>query len=68
MLVIQGLSDVWAPVENGRSLKADYPDRVTLVELPAVGHLMASERPDLVADAIVAFVRAGYPAVRGNRT
>jgi pimeloyl-ACP methyl ester carboxylesterase len=60
MLVIQGLADVWAPVENGRSLKADYPDRVTLVEFPAVGHLMASERPDLVADAIVAFVR-GLP-------
>src|SRR6516225_8853196 len=60
MLVIQGLADVWAPVENGRSLKADYPDRVTLLELPDVGHLMASERPDLVADAIVAFVR-GLP-------
>jgi pimeloyl-ACP methyl ester carboxylesterase len=41
MLVIQGLADVWAPVENGRSLKADYPNRVTLVELPEVGHFMA---------------------------
>jgi pimeloyl-ACP methyl ester carboxylesterase len=57
MLVIQGLGDVWATVENGRSLRADYPDRVTLVELPSVGHFMARERPDLVADAIVAFVR-----------
>jgi pimeloyl-ACP methyl ester carboxylesterase len=57
MLVIQGLADVWASAENGRSLKADYPDRVTLVELPEVGHFMARERPDLVADAIVAFMR-----------
>jgi pimeloyl-ACP methyl ester carboxylesterase len=62
MLVIQGLADVWAPVENGRSLKADYPDRVTLVELPAVGHFMARERPDLVADAIIGFVRALPPS------
>jgi pimeloyl-ACP methyl ester carboxylesterase len=57
MLVIQGLADVWAPVENGRSLKADYPDRVTLVELPEVGHFMARERPDLVAEATIAFMR-----------
>jgi pimeloyl-ACP methyl ester carboxylesterase len=62
MLVIQGLADVWAPVENGRSLKADYPDRVTLVELPEVGHFMARERPDLVAEAIVSFVRALPPS------
>ena len=57
MLVIQGLADVWAPVENGRSLKADYPERVTLVELPDLGHFMVQERPDLVADAIIAFMR-----------
>jgi pimeloyl-ACP methyl ester carboxylesterase len=57
MLVIQGLADVMAPPENGRSLKADYPDRVTLVELDGLGHLMTRERPDLVADAIVAFAR-----------
>jgi pimeloyl-ACP methyl ester carboxylesterase len=57
MLVIQGLADVIAPPENGRSLKREYPDRVTLVELPAVGHAMARERADLVAEAIAAFVR-----------
>ncbi len=57
MLVIQGLADVMAPPENGRSLKTDYPDRVTLVELDGLGHLMTRERPDLVADAIVAFAR-----------
>jgi pimeloyl-ACP methyl ester carboxylesterase len=41
----------------GRSLKADCPDRVTLVELDGLGHLMTRERPDLLADAIVAFAR-----------
>jgi pimeloyl-ACP methyl ester carboxylesterase len=53
MLVLQGLHDVIAPVENGRSLKQDYPDRVTLVEFPDLGHSMARERPDLVSDAII---------------
>jgi pimeloyl-ACP methyl ester carboxylesterase len=56
MLVIQGLADVIAPPENGRSLKIDYPDRVTLVELAGLGHSMTRERPDLVAEAIIAFV------------
>jgi hypothetical protein len=40
MLVIQGLSDVVAPPENGRALKADYPERVTLVEFAGLGHFI----------------------------
>jgi pimeloyl-ACP methyl ester carboxylesterase len=56
MLVIQGLADVDAPPENGRSLKADYPERVTLVEFAGLGHFMIRERPDLVADAIISFM------------
>ena len=57
MLVIQGLADVVAPPENGRSLKADYPERVTLVEFVGLGHFMVRERPDLIADAITAFMQ-----------
>lgn len=57
MLVIQGLADVAAPPENGRSLKADYPERVTLVEFAGLGHFMVRERPDLVAEAIIAFMQ-----------
>ena len=57
MLVIQGLADVAAPPENGRSLKADYPERVTLVELPGLGHRMTWERPDLITEAIAAFAQ-----------
>jgi pimeloyl-ACP methyl ester carboxylesterase len=57
MLVIQGLSDVVAPPENGRSLKADYPARVTLVEFASLGHFMIRERPDLIAEAIITFMQ-----------
>lgn len=52
MLVIQGLSDVIAPPENGRSLAADNPSRVTLVEFADLGHGMTHERPDLLAETI----------------
>ena len=55
MLVLQGLHDVLAPPENGRSLKRDHPNRVTLVGFPELGHAMVRERPDLIADAIVAW-------------
>jgi pimeloyl-ACP methyl ester carboxylesterase len=57
MLVVQGLQDVLAPPENGRSLKQDHPARVTLVELEDLGHAMVQERPDLVADAIVRWAK-----------
>jgi pimeloyl-ACP methyl ester carboxylesterase len=57
MLVIQGLADVAAPPENGRSLKTDYPERVTLVEFAGLGHFMVQERADLVAEAIIAFMQ-----------
>ncbi len=58
MLVIQGLADIIAPPENGRSLKADYPDRVTLIELPDVGHGSYRVQPDVHANAIAAFIRS----------
>lgn len=57
MLVLQGLHDVIAPPENGRSLRRDHPERVTLVEFEDLGHSMLRERPDLVADAIVSWAK-----------
>ena len=57
MLVLQGLQDVIAPPENGRSLKRDHPERVTLVEFDGLGHYMAHERPDMVVGAIVDWAR-----------
>ncbi len=56
MLVIQGEADVLAPPENGRSLLRDYPDRVTLHEIPGGGHRIAEEHPDLMARLIVAWL------------
>ncbi len=61
MLVLQGLYDVIAPPENGRSLKRDHPERVTLVEFEDLGHAMLRERPDLVGDAILGWVRKLRP-------
>lgn len=57
MLVIQGLDDVVAAPENGRSLKAEYPERVTLIELPGVGHSIWREAPDVVVKEISSFVQ-----------
>lgn len=57
MLVIQGLADVFAGPENGRSLKADHPSRVTLVEFEGLGHEMTREKPDLIAAEIAGFIR-----------
>ena len=49
VLVAQGLDDGIAPPENGRDLKALYPDRVTLVEIEAAGHALLPEQPALIA-------------------
>jgi pimeloyl-ACP methyl ester carboxylesterase len=57
ILVLQGLRDVIAPPENGRSLRQDHPVRVTLVEFEDLGHSMSRERPELVADAIVSWAK-----------
>ena len=61
MLVIQGTHDVLAPPENGRSLQRDFPDRVTLLELPDAGHRMVQECPALVADAVRSWLQGLEP-------
>lgn len=48
-LVIQGLQDEAAPIENGHLLKQELGDRVTLVDIPAAGHLQPLEAPGPVA-------------------
>ena len=57
LLIVQGLDDKMAPVENGRKMKEMYGDRIELVELSGCGHMMAFERPQACADAITAFFR-----------
>ena len=56
-LVIQGLKDEAAPVENGHLLKQELGSRVTVVDIPGAGHLQPLEAPGPVADAVIAFVR-----------
>jgi len=55
--VIQGIKDEAAPVENGRLLKEELGERVTVVDIPNAGHLQPREAPGPVADAVIAFAR-----------
>jgi pimeloyl-ACP methyl ester carboxylesterase len=57
MLIVQGLDDKTAPPENGNRMKAEFGDRVTLVNLEHAGHLMGMEQPRATADAIIGFLR-----------
>ena len=56
-LVIQGLKDEAAPAENGHLLQMELGDRVTVVDLPDVGHLQPIEAPGSVAAAVIDFTR-----------
>jgi pimeloyl-ACP methyl ester carboxylesterase len=57
MLVIQGLQDKVAPPGNGRDLKSNYADRVTLVEIDGAGHGVVVEHPARIADEVVTFLK-----------
>ena len=56
MLVVQGAADRIAPPENGHRLRARWPDRVEVVDVPDAGHAVLNEQPDAVAAAITDFV------------
>jgi pimeloyl-ACP methyl ester carboxylesterase len=56
LLVVQGLQDVVAPPENGRLIKDEFGDRVTLQEIDGAGHAMLPERPKEIAAAILNFL------------
>jgi len=57
MLIIQGADDRIAPVENGRDLKEQFGDRVSLIEIPDAGHGMILEKPEETAGAIIDYLR-----------
>jgi pimeloyl-ACP methyl ester carboxylesterase len=57
ILIVQGLQDAVAPPENGHVMKRELGDRVELVEIDGAGHALLPERPQAVADAVIAFVR-----------
>jgi len=54
-LVLQGMLDKSAPPQNAELLKQELGSRVTIVELPDLGHLAAAEDPAQVAAAIVSY-------------
>jgi pimeloyl-ACP methyl ester carboxylesterase len=57
MLIIQGLQDTIALPENGRLLKAEFPDRVELIEIDGAGHALLPEAPKAIAEAIFTFLK-----------
>ena len=46
-----------APPENGHRLQAQIGRRATLVDLPGIGHTIPIEDPDLVAAAVLWYLR-----------
>ena len=59
LLVIQGLDDTAAPPGNGHALRAQFGERVRLIDLPRAGHFLVLEQPEAVTRAVVEFVGAG---------
>ena len=57
MLVLQGLEDRIALPEDARALREQLGERVEIVEIPHAGHILIPEQPDLVLNAMVAFLR-----------
>lgn len=55
LLVVQGAQDRVAVPANARDLGARRPD-TTVVTIDRCGHAMLPERPDAIADAVVAFL------------
>jgi len=57
ILVLQGTDDINAVRENAERLAAEFPNRVTLVEIPNAGHAMLPEQPERIAAAILTYLR-----------
>jgi pimeloyl-ACP methyl ester carboxylesterase len=57
MLILQGSDDVIVLPENAKRLAAEFPRRVTLVEIAHAGHALLPEQPDAIAKAVLAWLR-----------
>ena len=58
LLAIQGLDDEAAPPGNGHALRAQFGERVRVVDLPRAGHFLVLEQPEAVTRAVAEFVGA----------
>ncbi len=57
ILVLQASEDTVAPAhEAGRALQDEFPERVTLVEVPQAGHALLPEQPERIASAVISFL------------
>ncbi|TNF84185.1 alpha/beta hydrolase [Pseudomonas sp. ICMP22404] len=56
MLLLRGKQDVAALPENAWEFKAEFPDRVTLIEIDHMGHAAFPEQPDAIAKHTEAFL------------
>ena len=61
ILVLQGKEDINAVPENAKRLAAEFPNRVTVVEIPDSGHAMLPEQPERIATAILTYLRRTPP-------
>ena len=61
ILVIQGKKDLCASPENGRLLKEECGDRITLKDIPNAAHALLFEQPGAVQEAIVAYLKKYHP-------
>jgi len=57
IVVLQAMDDVIAVPENSRNLAAEFPNRITIVEIAKSGHAMLPEQPELIAAAILSKLR-----------
>ena len=57
-LVVQGMEDVVALPENAKRLAAEFPERVTVVEIAHAGHALLPEQPEQVEKAILVYLRS----------
>jgi len=58
LLVIQGLQDRIAPMANGRALKDEVGSRAQLIEVENAGHAVLLEKPVVVLNHVVTFLKA----------
>lgn len=62
-LVIQGLEDKMAPVQNAFDFVVKRPN-ARLVAFPNMGHAMLPEQPEHIADAVITFLNDQAPVTR----
>lgn len=57
VLMVMGMDDLTAPIENGYRMKAEYGDRLTLIRVEKAGHAVGLEKPEVVAKAMIQFLK-----------